>query len=264
METSCKRVVVLHANDGPKHLNVGLHGGQSPITARSRNTSESHDLEQSRTTQHSHSESHPTGRQQTVVTPPTVHRLPVEACHSPSLHLTGSRDALSSSSSSLPLSHSTAHKHTATGQCQGQNTSGKVRKRKWRKGRKVHPVSHNDTGTHPPPHRQHTTPYQSPSTAAGSLQSSCSPTPSLPVLPPTSDLSCSLPPLLSCQLRKGGRTVSVSVNWSSDGGAELERCVPGRQLRVYVGTWNMQQLSVSGSLTLSSSISAHSTLSGSA
>lgn len=60
----------------------------------------------------------------------------------------------------------------------------------------------------------------------------------------TTTLSCSLPSLLTSQHRKGGSRASINTDWSSNGGAELERCLPQRQLGVFIGTWNMAKLNV--------------------
>lgn len=252
METQGSKRVVLRANGGRRHLNVGRDIGQPPNNATfSLDTTESTpcDLTQPLTVQ---SPPHSTQRCRTPISLHTSgHRVPAELCNSTPLHLSGSRHGSSSSSSSSPsLTHSTGHKHVATARSQGEGVAGKagkIGKRRWRKGKRVHPVSYNsEASTFTPSH------HQPPPTLSGPPETGsghCLQSPAL--LPPTTDLSYSLPPLLSSQLRKGGRRPSASVDWRTDGSTELERYLPGRRLRVYVGTWNMQQLSVSESFTSS-------------
>ena len=61
----------------------------------------------------------------------------------------------------------------------------------------------------------------------------------------SSSLNSSLPPLLCSQLRKGGQRPSPSVDWSRDAVAELTQLLPDQHLRVFVVTWNMQQMKAS-------------------
>ena len=131
---------------------------------------------------------------------------------------------------------------------------GRRRRNKRKKGNRIHPEfqppsdalpQHTVTAPQPP------SPTMSPphSTMTYSIQSAPGPSHSLPQssVMTHSILNYSLPPLLSSQLRKGGRRPSLSVDWSSDGAAELRRCLSDGQLGVYVATWNMQQLDVSSS-----------------
>jgi hypothetical protein len=85
-----------------------------------------------------------------------------------------------------------------------------------------------------------TTPSSPPQSSNGRQVVSLSPA---IVLSPDRDLSCSLPPLLSSQARKGGRKASATTDWSSCGLTQLERCLPVREMGLFVGTWNMQQMS---------------------
>lgn len=127
---------------------------------------------------------------------------------------------------------------------------GRQKRSKWKKGNRIHPEfqppcdtdSQNIVTALQPPNTAVSPPYSS---TTYSLRSAPGPT-----LPQSSIMShnimnYSLPPLLGSQLRKGGKRPSPSVDWSSDGAAELRRCLPDGQLGVYVATWNMQQLSVS-------------------
>jgi len=61
----------------------------------------------------------------------------------------------------------------------------------------------------------------------------------------SSSLNSSLPPLLCSQLRKGGQRPSPSVDWSRDTVTELTQLLPDQHLRVFVVTWNMQQMKAS-------------------
>ena len=123
------------------------------------------------------------------------------------------------------------------------------RKRKWRRKRtQIHPVTDGvpcltEDKTPPTTFLPPTTPSSPPQSSNGRQVVSLS---SVAVLSPDRHLSCSLPPLLSSRARKGGRRASATTDWSSCGLTQLERCLPVREMRLFVGTWNMQQMSVSG------------------
>ena len=125
-----------------------------------------------------------------------------------------------------------------------EKITDKRKRRKWKKRTQVHPVTDGVPHTmeeerHPPTTLPPLDPP--PHTSTGGVQIA---TPS-PLSPsPNRHLSSSLPPLLSSQVRKGGRRASATTDWSSCGPAELERCLPLRQLRLFVGTWNMQHMTV--------------------
>lgn len=58
--------------------------------------------------------------------------------------------------------------------------------------------------------------------------------------------SSTVAPLLTSQLRKGGRRPSVDTKWDFSGEEQLESCFPDRHIRVFVTTWNMHEEKVSG------------------
>ena len=143
----------------------------------------------------------------------------------------------SSSSVGKPVSGASTQKGRLG---QDMRASSKTRQRRKKRSR-VHPEPQASVDSSPQVHAP-----SPPIPPAWSPQSSSYSVPEQPALDCSGALNCSLPPLLSARLRKGGRRPSASVDWSSDGAAELRRCLPDQQLRVFVGTWNMQELSVSG------------------
>ena len=142
----------------------------------------------------------------------------------------------SSSSVGKPVSGASTQKGRLG---QDMRASSKTRQRRKKRSR-VHPEPQASVDSSPQVHAP-----SPPIPPAWSPQSSSYSVPEQPALDCSGALNCSLPPLLSARLRKGGRRPSASVDWSSDGAAELRRCLPDQQLRVFVGTWNMQELSVS-------------------
>ena len=119
-------------------------------------------------------------------------------------------------------------------------------KRRWgRGGSRVHPVTESQPSPEEESCLHQSALSESPRCSHGRLMS----TPTSQSAPaPTGGLGGSLAPLLGHQLRKGGQRASPTTDWSSCGAAELERCLPLRQMRVFVGTWNMQRITVSLSL----------------
>ena len=60
-----------------------------------------------------------------------------------------------------------------------------------------------------------------------------------------STLSAPVPPLLTSDLRRGGRMPSVDGgSWDFDAEAQLENSFPDKHIQVYVATWNMQEQKV--------------------
>ena len=202
----------------------------------------------------------------------------------PSLRANDSSSSLSSSSSTLSLMTSAAHRHTPAVQStawqvgmvtphhstvtkhrqdhgRGDRSSKGLKKSRWKKGNRVHPTLPPITNTLSSPCNvpQPLTPtVTSPLCANGySIQHTADLSLPGPSLLTQSSPSCSLPPLFSSQLRKGGRRPSPSVDWSSDGEAQLHSCLPDQQLGVFVGTWNMQQINVRESLPFPSSPFLH-------
>lgn len=59
-----------------------------------------------------------------------------------------------------------------------------------------------------------------------------------------STISSALTPLLTSDLRKGGRKPSEKVSFEFDAEGQLLSCFPDRQIRVFIVTWNMQEQKV--------------------
>ncbi len=59
-----------------------------------------------------------------------------------------------------------------------------------------------------------------------------------------STLSTTITPLLTSDLRKGGRKPSEKVCFEFDAESQLLSCFPDRQLQVFIVTWNMQERKV--------------------
>lgn len=112
----------------------------------------------------------------------------------------------------------------ATGQ--GNKIAGQ---KKVREKNRVHPVAQTPVPSHGP--------TRSPPSKGPSLPQ--------PLTGSSSSLNSSLPPLLCSQLRKGGQRPSPSVDWSRDAVTELTQLLPDQHIRVFVVTWNMQQMKAS-------------------
>lgn len=230
METKARKRVVLRANGQRQHLEVLGRAGEEPETREG------------------------TGGSRKVTCAANDGCSPRSSPVSPALRVPQDPVPAETSRISRPrgqrgssqIFHSTPlHPHP------NGSWRGRQRRNKWKRGNRIHPEfqppsdavpQHSVTAPQPP------SPTMSPphSNLAYSIQSAPDPTHSLPIMN-HSILNYSLPPLLSSQLRKGGRRPSLSVDWSNDGAAELRRCLSDGQLGVYVATWNMQQLDVSGS-----------------
>ncbi len=57
--------------------------------------------------------------------------------------------------------------------------------------------------------------------------------------------STTLTPLLTSDLRRGGRKPSTKMYFDFDAEGQLESCFPDRQIQVFIVTWNMQEKKVS-------------------
>ena len=75
-----------------------------------------------------------------------------------------------------------------------------------------------------------------------------SPSPTLDMNSTFSSLSSPLPPLLIHSMRKGGTAPSVGSHWQAD--SILENVLPGGILKVFIGTWNMNEQKVCNTIIL--------------
>lgn len=277
METKSRKHVVFRANGQRQHLEVLARASKESETREE--SEESRKVIEDGSSHHSLQDPVPAETSRASHPPLTPQRGSSQIFHSTPLHprpngswmgdlqQTSPPHLLTLKNGSLPSPGTAQDNSTAGYQRQSEavtpshtkqlkqshgriSKGGRQKRNKWKKGNRIHPefqppcdpALQNIVSESNPPNTAVSPPYCS---TTYSLQSAPGPTLPHSSIMSHNILNCSLPPLLGSQLRKGGRRPSPSVDWSSDGAAELRRCLPDGRLGVYAATWNMQQLSVS-------------------
>ena len=176
--------------------------------------------------------------------PKTVPNAQVYPQHSKSSPKTGFLSA------SLPPLPSRTRPHTSPGSRSSSNSTfltSPVDSKRPPKGRltrknRVHPdgTLNNSKGrlpNRPPPNSNPTSP-----TLSTALKSTSSSNESHTRLLSANSLNSTFfGPLLTTDLRKGGRRPSANTSWVFDGQRQLESCFPDGHANVFVTTWNMHE-----------------------